>query len=105
MHSLQLHQRLMQHLGDLRLPLPKPERLNLALLCQALAVSPNCHLATLALGLPLPDPREHLIQRLRRFLKNEHVQPADCYQPLAHYLLTHWSQRHCSQSSRPHDVL
>ncbi len=93
MHSLQLHQRLMQHLGDLRLPLPKPERLNLALLCQALAVSPNGHLATLALGLPLPEQREHVIQRLRRFLKNERVHPADCYQPLARHRLAHWSQR------------
>lgn len=93
MHSLQLHQRLMQCLGALRLPLPKPERQNLALLCQALAVSPDCHLATLALELPLPDQREHLIQRLRRFLKNEHVQPADCYGPLARHLLAHWSQR------------
>jgi hypothetical protein len=63
MHSLQLHQQLMQHLGALRLPLPKPEQANLALLCQALAVSPNCHLAALALGLPLPDRREPLIQR------------------------------------------
>lgn len=93
MHSLQLHEQLMQHVGALRLPLPKPEQLNLALLCQALAVSPNCHLATLALGLPLPDQREHLIQRLRRFLKNERVHPSDCYRPLARHLLTHWSQR------------
>lgn len=92
MHSLQLHERLMQHLGALRLPLPKPERLNLALLCQALAVSPNCHLATLALGLPLPGQREDLIQRLRRFLQNEHVHPADCYRQLARHLLAHWSQ-------------
>ncbi len=93
MHSLQLHTRLTQALGALKLPLPKPERVNLALLCQALAVSPNCHLATLALGLPLPDQREHLIQRLRRFLQSEQVHPADCYLPLARHLLAHWSQR------------
>lgn len=93
MHSLQLHEQLLQHLGELRLPLPKPERLNLALLCQALAVSPNCHLATLALGLPVPGQREQLIQRLRRFLKNDHLRTADCYRVLAREVLAHWPQR------------
>ncbi len=77
MPSLQLQQQLMQHRGEWRLPLPKPERLNVAWLGQALAVSPNGHLATLALGLPLPDQPEHVIQRLRRFLRHEHVHPAD----------------------------
>ena len=69
MNSLHLHHKLVQHLAGLRLPLSQPQQTHLALWCQVLAVSPNCHLATLALGLPLPGQRENLIQRLRRDLK------------------------------------
>jgi len=53
-NSLQLHRQLVQHLTTIGVHATEPQRVNLALLCQALAVSPNCHLATLALGLPLP---------------------------------------------------
>lgn len=74
MNSLHLQHKLVQHLTALRLPLSQPQRTNLALWCQALAVSPNCHLATLALGLPLPWQRENLIQRLRRDLKKDALQ-------------------------------
>jgi hypothetical protein len=96
MNSLQLHKRLVQALTAIGIRVPKPQRINLALLCQALAVSPNCHLATLALGLPLPGQREHLIQRLRRFLKNERVNPSECYRPVVRYLFAHWSDREVS---------
>ena len=82
MNSLHLHHKLVQHLTTLHLPLSQPQQTNLALWCQVLAVSPNCHLATLALGLPLPGQRENLIQRLRRDLKKEPLQSERCYQPL-----------------------
>jgi len=94
--SLQLHRQLVQHLTTLGVRATQPQRVNLALLCQALAVSPNCHLATLALGLPLPGQREHLIQHLRRFLKNDHLHPVECYGPVVRHLFAHWSGREVS---------
>lgn len=96
MNSLQLHRQLVQHLTAIGVHATPPQRVNLALLCQALAVSPNCHLATLALGLPLPGQREHLIQHLRRFLKNDLVQPVACYGPVVRHLFAHWSGREVS---------
>lgn len=93
MNSVHLHQQLVQHLVALRLPLSRPQQTNLALWCQALAVSPNCHLTTLALGLPLPGQRENLIQRLRRDLKKERLQSDGCYQPLVRHLFAHWTGR------------
>lgn len=89
MNSLQLHRDLLQAFHDLGLKASKPSQVNLALLCQALATCPNCHLATLALGLPLPGHRESLVQRLRRFLKY----PGDvvaCYEPWVRHTLTQW---------------
>ena len=73
MNSLQLHKQLVQHLTAIGIGASQP--VNLALLCQALAVSPNCHLATLALGLPLPGQREHLIQRLHSTFQWGPTQP------------------------------
>lgn len=95
MNSLQLHRDWVQHFTRLGLKATKPQRVNLALLCQALAVSPNCHLATLALGLPLPGQRENLVQRLRRFLKND-LRVAECYEPWVRHLFAHWSGREVS---------
>lgn len=91
MNSLQLHQQLVQALRAMGIGATQPQRTNLALLCQALAVSPNCHLSTLALGLPLPWQREHLIQRLRRFLKSQQWVPSAGYRPLVRHLFAHWS--------------
>jgi hypothetical protein len=61
MTSVHLHQRLMQALGQLGLGISQPQQVNLALWCQALAVSSDCHRANLALGLPVEGEREHLI--------------------------------------------
>ena len=96
MNSLQLHHKVVQQLRRLRFPLSEPQHRNLALWCQALAVSSNCHLATLALGLPLPGQRENLIQRLRRDLKKEALQSERCYQPLVRHLFAHWQGREVS---------
>ena len=96
MNSVHLHHKLVQHLAGLRVPLSQPQRNNLALWCQALAVSPNCHLTTLALGLPLPGQRENLIQRLRRDLKKERLQSGSCYQALMRHLFSHWTGREVS---------
>jgi hypothetical protein len=50
---------------------------NQALVTQALAYSPNCHLATLAL-LPVPGQRENLVQRIRRWLADQAVLQHRC---------------------------
>ena len=96
MNSVHLHHKLVQHLAGLGLALSRPQRTNLALWCQVLAVSPNCHLTTLALGLPLPGQRENLMQRLRRDLKKETLQTGRCYQALVRHLFAHWRGREVS---------
>ncbi len=93
MNSVHLHQKLVKHLETIGLLIGKRQRVNLALWCQALAVSPNCHLSTLALALPLPAQRENLIQRLRRFLKNEQLKPQASYGYVAAHLFSHWTGR------------
>ncbi len=93
MNSIHLHKKLEKHLQTIGLQIGKAQRVNLALWCQALAVSPNCHLATLALRLPLPGRRENLIQRLRRSLKNKHLVPQACYRPVLGHLFSHWRGR------------
>jgi hypothetical protein len=96
MNSLQLHHKMMHQFSQLKMPLGEAHQRNLALWCQALAVSPNCHLATLALGLPLPGDRENLIQRLRRFLKNDHLLVQRCYGAVVREVFAHWQGREVS---------
>ena len=93
MLSLQLHRQLVQQFDQLGLKASATQRQNLALVCQALAFSPNCHLAALALDLPLTGKRENVIQRLRRTLKDEQLTPARCYEPLPPQLLAQWSNQ------------
>ena len=52
MDSVRLLNRIVQSLAALGLPVSRPQLTNLALLCQALAFSSSCHLATLALAVP-----------------------------------------------------
>lgn len=93
MNSVHLHQKLVKHLQTIGLRIGKVQRENLALWCQALAVSPNCHLATLALRVPRLGRRENLVQRLRRFLKNEQVVAQACCRPVFAHLFSHWYGR------------
>ena len=93
MNSLRLHRQLVQALAAIGVGASQPQRTNLAGLSQALACSANCHLATLALGLPFSGQRENLIQRLRRFLKSDGLQPLACYGPLVRHILAHWPAR------------
>ena len=64
---------------------------NQALVTQALAYSPDCHLATLAIRLPVPGQRDNLVQRIRRWLANQAVTQDRCYVPLVRRLLAQWS--------------
>jgi hypothetical protein len=90
MNSVRLHRQLVQSLATIGVGASQPQRTNLAGLTQALAFSANCHLATLALGLPFAGQRENLIQRLRRFLKHADLHPLAFYGPLVRHLLDHW---------------
>jgi hypothetical protein len=96
MNSVHLHQKLVKQLQTIGVQIGKTRRENLAFWCQALAISPNCHLATLALGLPLPGQRENLIQRLRRFLKDNRLSPQACYRPVIGHLFDHWAGQEVS---------
>jgi hypothetical protein len=64
---------------------------NLVLLPPGLAVSPNCHLATLATVLPIAGERENLIQHLQRVLKDADLLRRQAYEGVARYLLAHWT--------------
>ena len=65
---------------------------NQALVTQALAFCPNCHLPTLALLLPLPEKRPNLVQRIRRWLTNPGITQHRCYLPLVRPVLAQWSE-------------
>ena len=71
MDSVHLYHKLQQELRKIGLPGSKSQQSNLTMLCQSMAMSANCRLATLALGLPIPGQRENLVQRVRRLLKND----------------------------------
>ena len=90
MKSVHLQQNLEQHLQASGLRVSQPQLKNLALLSHGLAVSPNCHLSNLALGLPVAARRENLIQRLRRFLKRGELSWHRCYGRLVRHLFAHW---------------
>ena len=90
MCNVQLYPQLQQQL-TLLLPQAKPALLaNLALTVLALSQSADCHLATLAMVLPLAGKRENLIQRLRRWLKNPRLRQRVYYVPLIKHLFAHW---------------
>jgi hypothetical protein len=87
----QLYSRLTTYLhGQLRTASITQVR-NQALVAQALAFCPNCHLATLAMLLPVPGQRENLVQRIRRWLDNQKVTQHQCYIPLVRHLFAQWS--------------
>jgi hypothetical protein len=91
MDSVRLTKRIVQCFHDVGLGGSQPQLYNLALLCQALALGRDCHLANLALALPLIERRTSLEQRLQRLLQNEHFSVARCYAPFGRQLLAHWA--------------
>jgi hypothetical protein len=93
MSSLHLLELWLQEFSQMGVSASKPPLVNLALSCQTLAFSSDCHLATLALGLPLPGQRENLIQRLRRFLSDSQMALPRLYHPLGQHLFEHWPLR------------
>ena len=91
MNYRQLYSKLTTQLRE-RLPTASVAQVrNQALVTQALAYSPNCHLATLATLLPVPGQRENLVQRIRRWLANQAVTQHHCYIPLVCQLFVQWS--------------
>jgi hypothetical protein len=90
MDSVRLTNRIVQCFHDVGLGGSQPQLYNLALLCQALAFGRDCHLANLALEVPLLERRASLEQRLQRLLENAHLDVQRCYAPLARQILQHW---------------
>jgi len=90
MTSIHLHQQIVQHLWAIGVRIPQPQLVNLALLTQALAVSPNCHLPTLALHMPIEADRDSVVQHIRRYLRNPHVTQWRCYGPVVRHLFRYW---------------
>lgn len=90
MNQQQVYQQLRQVLGKHLNEANHWQIDNQALVTQALVFSPDCHLANLALYLPIDGQRENLVQRLRRWLKNQKVNQERCYLPLVTHLLRHW---------------
>lgn len=105
MNSVHLCHKLQQELREIGLPGSKSQQLNLTLLCQSMAVSANCRLATLALGLPIPGQRENLIQRVRRLLKNEHIRPSTFYKPMVKHVMSKWTGHEVSLVMDRTDIL
>jgi hypothetical protein len=88
-HTLYLH--LAQQLRSLLHPATNTQVNNLALLTLGLAISPNCHLATIATVLPIEGQRENLIQHLRRVLKDADLLRRRAYGGVIRHLLAHWT--------------
>lgn len=89
MYSVALPDRVMHRLSAAGVRGSRPQLRNLAMLCVALATSPDCHLGTLALRLPLSARRDSLIQHLRRWLRRAPSWES-AYRPLAAQLLANW---------------
>ncbi len=89
MYSVALPDRLMHTFFESGVRLSRAKCRNLAQLCGALALSPDCHLGTLALHLPLEERRDSLAQRLHRQLR---VTPTweQAYAPLVRQVMGHW---------------
>lgn len=90
MPDKELYQKFMKQMLAVGLPGTKTQQRNLALLCYGLAISPNCHLETLALGLPIRGKRPSLVRRLRRLLKNSRIDSQKWYQPFVQNLFAQW---------------
>jgi len=86
-----LYSRLTIHLREQLRTASVAQVRNQAAVTQALAFGSNCHLATLAMLLPVPGQRENLVQRIRRWLANQAVIQHQCYIPLVRRLFVQWS--------------
>jgi hypothetical protein len=93
MKSIHVHQQLLQQLMWIGIPADKSQLVNLALLCQSLAFSSDCHLANLALNLPIDAQRENLIQHLRRCLSHHSCASETLYRPIRQHLFANWRGR------------
>lgn len=93
MNSLQLHHRLVQTLSEIGVCATKSQLNNLAMVCQGLASSADCHLAGVALGMPLRGRRSRFVQRFSRWLQNDRLVPSRCYRAVVGHLFAHWSGR------------
>lgn len=93
MNQRQLHDKLKTELSSIGLKATKAQLNNIAYWCQSFAFSSSSHLASLVTQLPLEGQRENLVQRFRRFLKNETLKPAVCFAPMVSHTLKKWPHK------------
>lgn len=90
MASVALVDRLVHLLRANCLRLSKAQLRNVAMLCMALAMGSGSQLGSLALRLPVPGPRDSLIQRARRQLRRA-ARWDKAYAPIVRRLLAEWT--------------
>jgi len=90
MNSVRLHQKIRQEFDRIGMAISKAQQINLALWCQGLASSDDCHLTNLALEMPISAERESLVERLHRSLKNERMGWHASYGSVVRHLFRHW---------------
>lgn len=87
-NNLQLYHKLLGQLCQW-LPDERVTRMrNLALLMTGLYLSTSIHLSLIVRKWPVKAKDPSLVNRLQRFLKNEHLRPREFYQPLAAELIS-----------------
>lgn len=90
MSNYKIYLRLSQHLRSLLGMATKTQIENLSLLTLGLAESEDCHLANIALMLPIEGQRENLIQRMRRILKETQLCRREVYGRIIQHVMAHW---------------
>ena len=91
MSNYRLYLRLSQHLRSILSSATGVQVNNLALLSLGLAEGENCHLANIAVVLPIEGQRENLIQHIRRILKETHLSRRQVYGEMIQHVFAHWN--------------
>jgi hypothetical protein len=91
MSNYRLYLRLSQHLRSILYSATGVQINNLALLSLGLAEGEDCHLANIAVVLPIEGQRENLIQRIRRILKETHLSRRQVYGEMILHVFAHWN--------------
>jgi hypothetical protein len=91
MSNYRLYLRLSQHLGSILHMATRSQIDDLALLALGLAKGEDCHLANIAIVLPIEGQRENLIQHVRRILKETQLSRRQVYGEIIQHIFAHWN--------------
>jgi hypothetical protein len=93
MSNYRLYLRLSQHLRSIVHTATRSQIDNLALLALGLAKAEGCHLANIAIVLPIQGQRENLVQHVRRILKDTQLCRRQVYGEIVRRVFAHWDAR------------